>query len=112
MERLFTNPEWNKLADETRVHEPGVVEDQINRVIGRIKHRSDRLQNSTLSLSLSLSELDQARLEFDSYVTDLSVLLQQPGVLETYENFLQYEAYASRGNPLENFYSFRKQFNI
>jgi len=54
MERLFTNPEWNKLADESRLHEPGVVEDQINRVIGRIKHRSDRLQNSTLSLSLSL----------------------------------------------------------
>jgi len=35
MERLFTNPEWNKLADESRLHEPGVVEDQINRVIGR-----------------------------------------------------------------------------
>ena len=110
MERVFNNPEWNDLASESRLHEPGIVEDQINRAIGRIRHRSDRLQNSTLSLSLS--ELDQARLEFDSYLTDLLVLFQQPGVLETYEYFLQYEAYASRGNPLENFHLFRKQFGI
>jgi len=108
MERLFNNPEWNELIDQSQMYEPGIVEDQVNKVIGRIKRRSYKLQNPTLSLS----ELELARSELDLQLADLSVLFQQPGVLEIYENFLQYEAYVSRGNPLENFHLFRKQFGI
>ena len=52
MERVFNNPEWNELAGESRLNEPGIVEDQINRVRGRMLHRVDRMNNPTLSLNL------------------------------------------------------------
>jgi len=50
MERLFTNPEWNNLADTSQLSKQGIVEDQINRTRGRILHRADRMTDQTLSL--------------------------------------------------------------
>lgn len=106
MERLFDNPEWNDLADESRLHEPGIVEDQITRVWGRMLHLSKR----TIDPTLPPSEVEQSALELNQYSKDLSVLLQQPGVITTYESYLINESIGK--NPLGRFHAFRERFGI